>query len=114
MGFDALDYEAGVLRDQAASMKEYAVLKTLLLRRTQRAGAALAAYLLLTVSGEVLNCTLLEIRDRLLQRVQHKQLCMFMAFQSLLICSVSLALQRSLEQTDRARLARKRGAILVS
>lgn len=60
MGFDALDYEAGVLRDQAASMKEYAVLKGRLLRRTQRAGAALAAYLLLTVSGEVLYCALLK------------------------------------------------------
>ncbi|KAK9830584.1 hypothetical protein WJX81_001474 [Elliptochloris bilobata] len=52
MGFDALEYEAGVLRDQAESMAEYAALKQQLLRRTQRAGAALAAYLLLTVSGE--------------------------------------------------------------
>ena len=62
MGLDALDYEAGVLRDQAASMKEYAALKGRLLWRTQRAGAALAAYLLLTVSGEVHCCALLEIR----------------------------------------------------
>ena len=53
MGSDALDYEAQVLRDQVESMASYALLKRQLLRRTQRAGAALAAYLLLTVSGEV-------------------------------------------------------------
>jgi len=53
MGYDALDYEAQVLRDQVESMASYALLKRQLLRRTQRAGAALAAYLLLTVSGEV-------------------------------------------------------------
>ncbi len=54
MGYDALDYEAQVLRDQVESMASYALLKRQLLRRTQRAGAALAAYLLLTVSGEVM------------------------------------------------------------
>ncbi len=41
-----------VLRDQTESLEEYAQLKRQLLKRTQRAGAALAAYLLLTVSGE--------------------------------------------------------------
>lgn len=53
MGFAAYDLEEQRRRDQAESLKEYGELKDVLLKRTQRAGAFLAGYLFLTVSGTV-------------------------------------------------------------
>lgn len=53
MGFAAYDLEERLRQDQAQSLEEYAELKDLLLKRTQRAGAFLAGYLFLTVSGPV-------------------------------------------------------------
>ena len=59
MGFAAYDLEERLQQDQAESLEEYAELKDLLLKRTQRAGAFLAGYLFLTVSGPVSTSTCL-------------------------------------------------------
>lgn len=58
MGFAAYDLEERLQQDQAQSLEEYAELKDLLLKRTQRAGAFLAGYLFLTVSGPAALSTL--------------------------------------------------------
>ncbi|BDA44045.1 hypothetical protein COCOBI_05-2290 [Coccomyxa sp. Obi] len=58
MGFAAYDLEERLRQDQAESLEEYAELKDLLLKRTQRAGAFLAGYLFLTVSGTAALSTL--------------------------------------------------------
>ncbi|KAK9916142.1 hypothetical protein WJX75_009264 [Coccomyxa subellipsoidea] len=58
MGFAAYDLEERLQQDQAESLEEYAELKDLLLKRTQRAGAFLAGYLFLTVSGPAALSTL--------------------------------------------------------
>jgi hypothetical protein len=50
---DYYDYESTKGRSKEDSLKDYEEMKELLQRRTQRFGAGLAAYLFLTVSGEV-------------------------------------------------------------
>lgn len=55
MGYAAYELEERQRQGQAESLEEYAELKDQLLKRTQRAGAFLAGYLFLTVSGTVGN-----------------------------------------------------------
>ena len=53
MGYAAYALEERQRQGQTESLEEYAELKNQLLMRTQRAGAFLAGYLFLTVSGTV-------------------------------------------------------------